>query len=161
MKACIYYFSLTGNTKLAAEYFAQVLEEKRINAELFEIKAKEQDNFFSKATKAFLSKETDIESVGFDLGSGDIFVLATPIWAANIPSAVRTFIGQLPALAGKKTIIITTSNFNLGRRHCRKALRSVFKEKGADIVSEFSLRQKQLLSAQEIKEVFRKQLPRL
>ncbi|MBM4312264.1 MAG: hypothetical protein FJ119_15150 [Deltaproteobacteria bacterium] len=95
-KTAVVYFSQTGNTRAACEVLA-----KELSADIFELKVAKPP-----AAKGQLP---EIEPSWIDLSPYSFIVVASPIWAANLVSAVQAFLKNNP-LEGRKAVILTTTN---------------------------------------------------
>ena len=87
------YYSLSGNTKKAAEYIAS-----RLDADIEEIteskKRKGLFNFIAAGRDVKTGKETRIETVTKTPGDYNTVFIGTPVWAGGIPPAVRTYLNR-------------------------------------------------------------------
>ena len=88
MKACVLYFSLTGNTKKFAESISESL-----NIPVFDL-----------AT----SKPSIVEDY-------DVLILGTPVHGLSPAKPVSSFIEKLPKANDKKTIIFSTYAIRKGK----------------------------------------------
>jgi ferredoxin/flavodoxin len=89
MKAAICYYSATGNTRLAAQFVAKRLS---LDAELF-----------------------DVRDAAPDLSKYDLVAFASPTDWLEEPQQMRAFMGALPRLEGKPSLVIVTHGGMPGR----------------------------------------------
>ena len=101
MKACVLYFSRTGNTKL----FAEAISES-IKSPMFNLKASDPSNF-----KDF-----------------DLLLIGTPVNGFNAAPEVTSFIKKLPEGSGKRTILFCT--YVLAKGKTFKTLEKKLTQKG-------------------------------
>ncbi|MCL2414251.1 MAG: hypothetical protein FWC94_03245 [Bacteroidales bacterium] len=105
----IAYFSLTGNTKTAAEHIQAV-----VGGELFTIQTvlEYSEDFQEVVERARYELANDVRPElvysleNFD--NFDIIFLGYPIWANTVPMAIRTFI-ETYDLSGKTVVLFSTS----------------------------------------------------
>lgn len=94
MKTAIVYYSMSGNTKMAAEKIAN-----EISADPIEIKPvkdypdKGARKFLWGGMKAVMGEKPKLQPYDFD-GSYDRIILATPVWASSFTPPIRTFITE-------------------------------------------------------------------
>ncbi|WEU40415.1 MAG: NAD(P)H-dependent oxidoreductase [Candidatus Odinarchaeum yellowstonii] len=101
-KTLVIFYSRTGRTKTIAERVSELL-----NCELEEVvdlKKRTGILGFLRAGKdAFLKKKTIIKEPLKNPGEYDLLIIGSPVWAGNLPPAIRTYIdkftSQLPRLA--------------------------------------------------------------
>ncbi len=88
MKCSTFYFSGTGNTRWAASEFTKIIQEKGHQAELFAID---------------IGNHLTDEQIRTIVNDADCVGLANPIYGADIPPIMRTFISRLIGLIGELT----------------------------------------------------------
>ena len=105
MGKAIVYYSLNGNTKLAAEKISAIL-----NADLIEITPKKayHDKGFKKflwgGKSAVMGEAPELMPYEFSAGKYDTVIFGMPVWASCITPPIRTFIEENKAvLAAKET----------------------------------------------------------
>lgn len=91
MKALIAYYSRTGNTKKLAELINYAL-----NGDIEEI-IEDKDRsgiigYILAGKDAILRRITKIQNINSNLSEYDIVIVGTPVWAGQVPPAVRTFL---------------------------------------------------------------------
>ncbi|MGB4590322.1 MAG: flavodoxin [Clostridiaceae bacterium] len=95
MKTAVVYYSLEGNTKLAAEKIAA-----KLGAELIQIiPAKEYptgkvSKYFWGGKSATFGESPKLEPYHFDQNQYDLVILGTPIWAGTFAPPLRTFMRE-------------------------------------------------------------------
>lgn len=93
MSVLVIYYSRSGKTKLVAKKIAEML-----NCETEEIvDLKNRDGFIGyiiSGYDAVKKKLTNIKPITKNLYSYDDIILCSPVWASNIPPAVRTFLNN-------------------------------------------------------------------
>ncbi|MCP4714233.1 MAG: hypothetical protein GY868_03875 [Deltaproteobacteria bacterium] len=136
-KILIAYYSRTGNTKAVCKSLAAALE-------VDTIEIKDLKNRTSKLGVAggmfrtLFGMRTKIEPKTTDLTSYEIVILASPIWAAKITPALRTFI-KSNTISGKKVILLTTSDTLLEEKYQQKN-RTIISKAGGSVIGFFQIR---------------------
>ena len=108
-KTLIAYFSLTGNTRTAAEHIQAV-----VGGELFTIQTalEYSEDFQEILERARYELANDVRpELAYNLNNFDAFdviFLGYPIWANTVPMAIRTFI-ETYDLSGKTVVLFSTS----------------------------------------------------
>lgn len=104
MRTAIVYYSLNGNTALAAERIA-----KKLGAELISIEpekaypTKGLKKFFHGGKSAIKNETPKLKPYSFNADEFERVILGTPVWASNIAPPLRSFIEEnKAALNGKK-----------------------------------------------------------
>jgi len=94
MKNLIVYYSLTGNNEKAAFILKDIFG---CRAEKI-VESKNRRGFFMFFRNGYEAitrrKLTDINELKEDLANYDRVILLTPVWAGNLPPAVRTFLSR-------------------------------------------------------------------
>ena len=105
MKTVIVYYSMSGNTALAAEKAASGLQ-----ADLLEIKPVKQypDRGFRKflwgGKSAVMAETPELQPYDFRADGYDQIVIGFPVWAGNIAPPIRTFLREHGNQLAKKRI---------------------------------------------------------
>jgi flavodoxin len=81
------FYSRTGHTHTVAETVAQGL-----GAELEELQERRKQNLLIAGLSALFKRETELKPVAKDPAGYDLVVVGTPVWGANLPPAVRSFL---------------------------------------------------------------------
>ena len=95
MKAVILYYSLSGNTKYAAEMMAQALGADLVP--LIPQKAYPDSGFrkfFWGGKSALMGDKPELEPYSFDPMAYDLIILGSPVWAGTIAPPLRTCIEE-------------------------------------------------------------------
>ena len=99
MKVAIVYYSMSGNTKYAADKIAEQLkgsaEVERI--EILPEKAypdKGAKKFFWGGKSAVMGETPKLEPYEFDAALYDGIIIGTPVWASNCAPPIRTFLTE-------------------------------------------------------------------
>lgn len=108
MKVAIIYYSMSGNTKYAADKIEEQLkagaEVDRI--EIHPVKAypdKGAKKFFWGGKSAVMGETPELEPYDFDADNYDMVIIGTPVWASNCAPPIRTFLTEHAGeLKGKK-----------------------------------------------------------
>ena len=137
-KCLVVYYSRTGTTRRVAEALAQ-----KLGADIEEIVDRKKRagvlGFIVSGKDAHLRRLTQIEEPRRDPAAYDLVVIGTPVWAARMTCAVRTYISQfkdrLPAVA----FFLTT-----GRMGIESTFKDMTEACGKAPVARLGLRQKQV-----------------
>ena len=108
MKFAIVYYSMSGNTKYAADKIVELLkgsvEVERI--EIYPEKSypdKGAKKFFWGGKSAVMGETPKLKPYDFDASLYDGVVIGTPVWASNCAPPIRTFLTEhADELKGKK-----------------------------------------------------------
>jgi flavodoxin len=111
MKACVVYFSRTGNTKLLAQALS-----KATQAEIFDIAN----------TKPEVIKNFDVVLVG------------TPVEGFRATKEILSFVKDMPEAKGKKAVLFCT--YALWKGTTFRTLSKILKEKGYECILNVSKR---------------------
>lgn len=109
MKRAVIFFSLTNNTKDAAEYIAE-----KIGADIFEINlVKPMPESFNKqillgGMQSSMGMKPKIKDIPININDYDEIILGTPIWAGKAASPVNTLLKKYN-VADKITSVFTFS----------------------------------------------------
>ncbi|NPV87975.1 hypothetical protein HPY42_00395 [Coprothermobacteraceae bacterium] len=105
MRTLIVYFSGSGNNKRVAEKLADL-----IKADIERLDDGQRRCFFRDGFQAATQKTVAIKQLTKDLDYYDDIVLVTPVWAGNLPAAVRTFLlNYKDRLLGKRVWLASCS----------------------------------------------------
>lgn len=93
MKNLVIYYSHTGITKNVAQKIAEVLSCE--TEEIIEYKNRKGIlGWFISIYDTKTKKLTQIKPISKDLSYYDHILIGTPVWALNLPPAVRTFVNE-------------------------------------------------------------------
>ncbi len=103
MKVLVAYYSWKGHTETLAQKIAP-----KLNADLVKIEPLKDPGpgMGSKAMKAFFGFRAKIKPCLSDLKEIDHLVIATPVWAQNIPPYTREYLSGLGNNPGKKFSVL-------------------------------------------------------
>ncbi|MBR2682550.1 MAG: hypothetical protein IKE22_04695 [Atopobiaceae bacterium] len=93
MSSAVVYYSLEGNTRLAATELAE-----RLGADLYEVRSEKKyprkglGQFLSGGKDAMFGALPKIEPLDVDLTTYDLVVLAFPLWAGKAAAPINTFL---------------------------------------------------------------------
>ena len=109
MRTAIVFFSLDGNTRLAARGLAE-----RLGADVFEIRtvkpypAKGPLKILVGGKEATFNACPAIEPLDMDVSAYDQVVLGTPVWADKVAAPINTFLKERD-LGGKRLALLISS----------------------------------------------------
>ncbi len=95
MKTVIVYYSLSGNTKYAAETIAAALNADLLP--LFPVKAYPDSGFkkfFWGGKSALMGNKPKLEPYAFDAAAYERIIFGSPVWAGTFAPPLRTFIEE-------------------------------------------------------------------
>lgn len=107
MKTAIVYYSMSGNTRYAAERIAQTIGADLIP--LVPTKAYPDSGFkkfFWGGKSALMGDKPALEPYAFDPNAYDLVILGTPVWAGTIAPPLRTFIAENAASLRDKKVAV-------------------------------------------------------
>jgi flavodoxin len=138
LRFLVVYYSRTGTTRRVAEALAQ-----KLGADIEEIVDRKRRGgvlgFIVSGKDAMLRRLTQISEPRRDPASYDLVAIGTPVWAARMSPAVRTYISQfrdrLPAVA----FFLTT-----GRVGIESTFKDMTEACGKEPVARLGLKQKQV-----------------
>lgn len=108
MKTAIVYYSMSGNTKYAADKIAEKVEADIIRIE--PVKAypdKGAKKFIWGGKSAVMGETPALQPYKFSLEKYDRIILGTPVWASNFAPPIRTFIKENPDIQEKRIAVFT------------------------------------------------------
>lgn len=96
MKIALFYFSGTGNTKKACEYYSAYMEERDNSVTLYPVESLKT------------CSQADLASI---INNMDSIGLAYPVYGANLPKTVSDFVHHLPKTNHKKIFVLSTVGY--------------------------------------------------
>jgi flavodoxin len=142
MKACVIFYSQTGNTMKAANILLDELKMRFNEVESFRIEALDESNcFFTQCARAFFKKKAKIKEIPDNLSSYELIAIGTPVWALEPTPAVRAYLEKIRGLSDKKALVFATYGSGLGKRKCLNRMEAVLRKKGVASVRRFSIQQ--------------------
>jgi len=136
MEAIIYY-SLTGNTKKAAEILAGKL---KLPFEIIRIREKKKRGFLINAINALFKIRVEIDGTDLDLTRFNKVYFGSPVWAGSPAPALNTFLQVCTGLEGKEVSIFVTYGSGLGKERALKIMQNLIRKKGAKVIQNLSVR---------------------
>ena len=111
MNVLIVCYSRTGITMKVSERIAQLLRERGDQVTVEQIvdrkKRKGILGFLGGGKDAVLGRDTDIGPIAADVGSFDLVVVGTPVWANSPAPAARMFMEQQKEKLGRVAFLCT------------------------------------------------------
>lgn len=108
MKTAIVYYSMSGNTKFAAEKIAETIEADIIRIE--PVKAyptQGAKKFIWGGKSAVMGEKPELSPYDFKIEQYDRIILGTPVWASSFAPPIRTFIYENKGIQEKKIAVFT------------------------------------------------------
>lgn len=134
MKTCIIYHSYSGNTRGVAENI-----QAACGGELTEVISKEYSSRITAYTlgsyRAMKGMRDPIEPAVIDVGTADVIVIGTPVWAGRATPAINAAVAALEGCRGKKAVIFATCGGKEGET--LPMLKKSLEEKGVIVFGEF------------------------
>ena len=112
MKTAIVYYSMSGNTKFAADKIADSLKPY---SKIDIIRIDPQKTYPDKGAKKFLwggksavmGESPELVPYEFRSEDYDRIIIGTPVWASTFAPPIRTFINENPEISGKQIVVFT------------------------------------------------------
>ncbi|MBU0479041.1 PilZ domain-containing protein [bacterium] len=151
MRACIIYFSLTGNTHKLAQVISQGLKHKNFDVDLVRLEpADGAKTFAGQGMTALQRKRVNIGDVNFALSMYDLILFGSPVWAFSPAPALNTYLEKCYGLEGKKTVVFYTYGSGTGKSRAVKIVKKILEGKGARSVSSILIGQRKLKDQRDI-----------
>lgn len=107
MYSLVVYYSRTGNTRFVANKIAD-----HFGSDIEEIRDKRNRSgkfgFLRSGFEAIIGGKTEIEQCNLSPVDYDLVILGSPVWARNLPPAIRTFLKKYD-LSNKKIALFNTN----------------------------------------------------
>ena len=159
MNIAIVYYSYSGNTHKVAKTIEELLSQNN-SVKCLRIEApKESKNFFIQCLRALTRKKTEIVSTETNLSAYDLIIFGVPVWAREMPPAMRSYLEKATGLLRKKAVIFVTYGSGLGKEHCLDSLKSAIEEKGGSCIGRFSVSQFKVNDKTLIEGLLKKYVP--
>jgi flavodoxin len=141
MRACIIYYSATGNTRALAEAAARTT-----GADLVEVKDLEDYSkvmmYLKGAPRARRGEAARIDPAAIDVGGYDIVAVGTPVWAFKPTPAANAIVAALQNCEGKRAVAFATSGGMPG--DTLEVMSAHLKERGMKVVGTFHASDKEV-----------------
>ena len=151
MRACIIYFSLTGNTHELAQMISQELKHKNFDVDLVRLEpiggAK---TFAGQGMTALQRKRVNIGHVNFDLSMYDLIWFGSPVWAFSPAPALNTYLDKCHGLDGKKTVVFYTYGSGTGKGRAVKIVKEMLEHKEIKSLHSLLIAQRDLKNKQDV-----------
>jgi len=131
MKILIVCYSWTGHTKTLAQALGQKLEAFVLHIEPLVDLGKDTGKL---GMNALLGRKEAIKPIQSDMSDVDHLVIATPVWAFNLPPYTRQYLSGLTHCSGKKFSVLAEMGGIGGKRVVKKA-RAILEGKGMRFVA--------------------------
>ena len=108
MTTAIVYYSMSGNTKYAADKIAEKIQADMIRID--PVKAYPDQGarkFIWGGKSAVMGEKPALQPYEFSVEKYDSIILGTPVWASNFAPPIRTFIKENPGIHEKKLAVFT------------------------------------------------------
>jgi len=162
MRAKIFYYSLTGNTRRVSQVLAEVLNKNNIDVEIQQVIAlDESSSFFKQGLRAFFKRKAKIAPIDMDISNFEIICIGSPVWALTVPAGMRTFLDQLQSLKDKDVIIFVTYGSGVGKDKCIREITTICTSREAKSVRSISFKDKDTLDKNKIYESLSKLVKQL
>ncbi len=141
MKTLVVYYSRTGTTKKAAEIAAKELDAD-IEEIVDEIKREGIWGYIKSGSQAIRKKLTKIEQLKKDAKNYELIIIGSPVWANNMPPAIRTYLKN-NNLENKKAAILITYGGS-GEKDTMEEIKKLIK---AEVIGELAIKQMDMKEA--------------
>ena len=151
MRACIIYFSSTGNTHQLAKIISQELKHKNFDVDLKRLEPVDgASTFAGQGMTALQRKRANIGDVNFDLSTYNVIWFGSPVWAFSPAPALNTYLDKCYGLNGKKIVVFYTYGSGAGKGRAVKIVRKMLEDKEAGSIDSISIGQRKLKNFQDI-----------
>jgi len=151
MRACIIYFSLTGNTHQLAQIISQGLKHKNFDVDLVRLEPVDgAPTFAGQGMTALQRKRVDIGDVNFDLSTYDMILLGSPVWAFSPAPALNTYLDKCHGLDGKKIVVFYTYGSGTGKGRAVKIVNKMLEYKKIKSLHSLLIAQRDLKNSQAV-----------
>jgi len=141
MRACIVYYSATGNTRALAEAAARLS-----GADIVEVRDEEDYSkvmmYLKGAPRARRGEAARIEPAAIDVGGYDLVAVGTPVWAFRPTPAANAIVAALQNCEGKQAVAFATSGGAPG--DTVGVLKARMEERGMKVVGTFHASDKEV-----------------
>lgn len=146
-KSAIVYYSWTGNTKIVAEVFSELLD---IPIDpIIEKKMRASGNIPLAALSAMLGLKSRIEPLMIDLNRVTTLFVAGQVWAGHSTPAINSFIHRADFKDKKVWLIITGADENRPEKVINK-LKNKIINKGGEVIGIYTLKTRALIGNKDI-----------
>lgn len=151
MRACIIYFSLTGNTHQLAQMISQELKHKNFEVDLVRLEPVDgAKTFAGQGMTALQRKRVNIGDVNFDLSMYDMIWFGSPVWAFSPAPALNTYLDKCYGLDGKKVVVFYTYGSGTGKGRAVKIVNKMLEHKRTKSLHSLLIAQRDLKNSQDI-----------
>ena len=151
MRACIIYFSLTGNTQELAQIISQELKHKNFDVDLVRLEpiggAK---TFAGQGMTALQRKRVNIGHVNFDLSMYDMIWFGSPVWAFSPAPALNTYLDKCYGLKQKKVVVFYTYGSGTGKGRAARIANEMLEHKEIKSLHSLLIAQRDLKNSQDV-----------
>ena len=107
----VVYYSKTGVTRKVAEYITKQLDADM--EEIIDIKKRSGvGGFVTGGKDSLMRKGTEISEIKKDPSNYDLVIVGSPLWAANMPPAIRTYLNKYKTNIKSMAFFATSGSSN-------------------------------------------------
>ena len=152
MRACIIYFSLTGNTHQLAQMISQGLKHKNFEVDLVRLEpVGGAKTFVGQGITALRRKRVGIVyDINFDLSMYDLLCFGSPVWAFSPAPALNTYLYKCYGLKRKKAIVFCTYGSGTGKDRAVKIIKKMLIDRGIRYIDSIIIGQKKLIDQKDV-----------
>jgi|GEM_PF-135076 len=151
MRACIIYFSLTGNTHQLAQMISQGLKHKNFDVDLVRLEPVDgAGTFAGQGMTALQRKRVNIGDVNFDLSMYDMICIGSPVWAFSPAPALNTYLDKCYGLDGKKVVAFYTYGSGTGKGRAVRIVNEMLEHKEIKSLHSLLIAQRDLKNSQDV-----------
>ena len=151
MRACIIYFSLTGNKHALAQIISQGLKHKNFDVDLVRLEPVDgAGTFAGQGMTALQRKRVNIGDVNFDLSMYDLIWFGSPVWAFSPAPALNTYLDKCNGLNGKKTVVFYTYGSGTGKGRAVRIVNKMLEYKKIKSLHSLLIAQRALKNKQDV-----------
>ncbi|MCK4401202.1 PilZ domain-containing protein [bacterium] len=151
MRACIIYFSLTGNTHQLAQIISQELKHRNFEVDLKRLEpVNGATTFVGQGMTALQRKRVNIGDVNFDLSMYDMIWFGSPVWAFSPTPALNTYLDKCYGLKQKKTVVFYTYRSGTGKGRAVRIINKMLEHKEIKSLHSLLVAQRDLKNSQAV-----------
>jgi len=133
MKAGIFYYSFSGNTKKVAEMTVPLLAARHYEVYINKIEPRyEASTFTAQCAWALCRYRTGLVNF-YQPETLDLLIVGTPVWAFNPAPPVVRFLKQLKPSVARKALLIVTYGSGVGKERCVQVMEEWCRKKSIPV----------------------------
>ncbi len=82
-----------------------------------------------------MRRRPKLEEVSVDISQYDVIICASPVWAFTYAPVLRSYLGKIKSISGKKGACFVTYHSGVGADKALRELKKTLQSKGAEVIS--------------------------